>query len=96
MINSKVRLEVSDLVSNIEALAVNFRTALANGNDVIQTANELVAKTMTLTFSVGELYALENVAASSAVATVKVNSHPNWQRPRDNNGRFIRATVTKP
>ncbi len=95
MINSKVRSEVGKLVTQIESLAVRFRTALDNNADVIQTANELVANTMTLTFSVGELYALEN-NTPVVTATVKVNSHPNWQRPRDNNGRFVKATIVKP
>lgn len=95
MINSKVRSEVSNLVSKIEVLAARFRTALTSDADVIQTANELVANTMTLTFSVGELYALEN-GTPAVTATVKVNSHPNWQRPRDNNGRFVKATLVKP
>ena len=58
MINTKVRLEVSQVVSQIENLAVRVRTALDSGveikgEEIMGAANALVSQALTFTFSVG-------------------------------------------
>lgn len=100
MINSKVRSEVTQIVNNIEVLAGRVRTALATGANVLASANELVANTVTLTFSVGELYALESSAVTNTVPNVSVNvtkaPQVRYHNVRDNRGRFTRVSSSLP
>lgn len=92
MINSRVRSEVKKVVSQIETLASRVRTALDAGADVMASANELVANTVTLTFSVGELYALENAPGGVNTGTVTPaqsnHSQSRYHNVRDSRGRF--------
>lgn len=104
MVNSQMRSEVKKIVEKIQDLAGKMNIALGAGTDVMGLANELVANSITLTFSAGELYTLENsvsVPSTSSVVTnppATVNSvrkvHTSrYHNLRDNRGRFTSATT---
>lgn len=107
MINQSIRNELSELLVKVESLAKDLRLKVLAGQDVLVDANELVKNVSILTFSVGELSALERngVIASTTVVTsptaptvqiVPANQSKKikYHNIRDNRGRFARVATT--
>ena len=60
---------VKDLVSNIERLAKEMQLKIDLNQSILLEANELVAKSSTFVFALGEVYALQNVGLLNNAAT---------------------------
>lgn len=86
---SATRNDVKVLAQQIENLAREVQSRLDNGGDFLAAANELVRNSNTFVFSLGEVYALEQVGTGKKVA-VKTVSNPNYHNVRDGLGRFAR------
>lgn len=91
--NVTVRSELKKILSHIETLAHEAHTRLTAGNPILDVANELVKNSVTLTFSLGSLYATEKQAASQTVNVVKRKPQSNWHNVRDSRGRFASKVV---
>ena len=61
MKNLEKRNDVRELVQKIESLAKEIQLKLTGDNDILTLSNELVRKNATFVFSLGELYALEQL-----------------------------------
>lgn len=94
--SNTTRNDVKQLAEKIEVLAREVQNKLQNvGNDFLTTANELVRNNLTLVFTLGEVYALEQSGSPGKTATGTVVSNPNgtkpaWWRQRDSRGRFLK------
>lgn len=60
---------VKDLVSNIEKLAREMQLKIDLNQSILLEANELVAKSSTFVFALGEVYALQNVGMLTSNTT---------------------------
>jgi len=97
--NNSVRNEIKQVAKIIEKLAQQVQTNLDQGADVIPVANELARNSSTFVFTLGALYASEQLGVSGGKRTVKTTmvSNPNKTRysnfhnKRDASGRFIRS-----
>lgn len=96
--NNNVRNELTRLAQQIENLAAQVQSQLASGTDttgLIGSINEVVRNSSTLTFTFGELVALEGSGKSRKTTVVsnpsgtKVNR--NYHNVRDSFGRFTRV-----
>lgn len=85
MNNSTVRTELKRLVSNIETLAKETQARLDAGASILDIANELVKSSVTMTFALGELYALEDKSTNTTR-----KPQLNFHNARDSRGRFAR------
>lgn len=97
MINQQVRSELKKVVASIETLAHQALVKIDNGEDVLTIANELIKNSVTATFILGEVYALESQTSSVASSTAKVKrvvNSSNWHNVRDSRGRFV--TTARP
>ena len=85
-----IRNEVNRLAQAIENLARQVQDKLASGADLIGPANELVRNSSTFTFTLGEMYALEESGKKVKVTTVSNPSGTprNYHNVRDSLGRF--------
>lgn len=90
--SNTTRNDVKQLAEKIEVLAKDVQSKLDSNGDFLSVANELVRSNMTFVFTLGELYALQQVGSKKVVKATKVtgSAAPNWQRPREANGRFTR------
>lgn len=100
MIDTQARAALTKVVEQIENLAVRSRQVLASNqpvDDVLRPLNELVVNAMLLTFTAGELYSLEGVAAQAQPVKVvpAKRVQTNYHNARDNRGRFISTVVTR-
>jgi hypothetical protein len=91
------RNDIRQLAVQIEQLAKATQAKLDAGEEFLTTSNELVRNSITFTFALGELYALEQLrgSAKNAKVTAKVLSDPNhtaqnYHNVRDARGRFTR------
>jgi hypothetical protein len=73
------RNDVKVLAENIESLAKRVQEELVKSGDFLTPANELVCKSSTMIFALGEVYAMEH-----AVKSNKQVYH------RDSRGRFAK------
>lgn len=110
--NNNVRNAVSQIAQQIENLARQVQDKLAQGKsaqggDLIGVANELVRNSSTFTFTLGELFALEesgkkkvkttvvsnpnNTTATATASTTSANAGRNYHNVRDSLGRFSRV-----
>lgn len=92
-VNDVVRTELKRIASQIESLAHQAQTRLATGAGILDVANELVKNSITLTFSLGELYASEKQTATTPVVAASPKTRrasTNFHNVRDSRGRFVR------
>ena len=96
--NSNVRNELTRLAQQIENLAAQVQSQLASGANatgLLGSINEVVRNSSTLTFTFGELCALEDGTKTRKTTVVsnpngtKVNR--NYHNVRDSLGRFTRV-----
>jgi hypothetical protein len=88
--NTTTRDDVKQLAATIEVLAREVQSKLDTNGDFLSTANELVRNNLTFVFTLGEVYALEQIgSAGKTVKATKVNS-ANYHSLRDNRGRFAK------
>lgn len=86
------RNDVKKLAQQVEVLAREIQSKLDSGGDYLSSANELTRNNMTLVFSLGEVYALEQVGTTKTVkaTTVSNPSSTGWHNVRDSRGRFAK------
>jgi anti-sigma regulatory factor (Ser/Thr protein kinase) len=90
MTYSATRTDVKQLASTIENLAKELQAKLDKGEDFITVCNELVRNATTMTFTIGEVYALEQTKTKKKVTgTVRVPGQ--YHNVRDSLGRFKRV-----
>lgn len=91
--NNTTRNDVKKLAAQIEVLAREVQDKLESGADVLDAANELVRNNMTFVFSLGEVFALEQVGSGKTVSATAVSNPNKTARPyhnvRDSRGRFV-------
>ncbi len=99
MSDKNVINEIKQLTRQIETLSQQIQTNLDNGKAILAESNELVRNVSTFTFTLGEMYALEN---NSKKVSGNVVSNPNntqheptrrgnsFHNIRDQRGRFSR------
>lgn len=87
---SATRKDVKQLALNIETLAKELQSKIDKGEDYIMVCNELVRNTTTMTFTIGEVYAIEQSGATKKVTptVVKAPVSRNYHNVRDSLGRF--------
>lgn len=86
------RNNVKQLTANIEALARDVQSKLDNGSDFLVAANELVRNNLTLVFTLGEFYALQQTGSTKTVKGTKVSAGTSsYHNVRDSRGRFCKA-----
>lgn len=89
---STTRNDVKQIALNIETLAKELQNKLDKGEDFIMVCNELVRNTATMTFTIGEVYAIEQTGAGKKVASTVVKAptvkNANYHNLRDSSGRF--------
>ena len=88
------RNDVKQLAQQIETLAKEVQNKLDNGGDFLSAANELVRNNVTFVFTLGEVYALEQVGSTTkkTVRGARVASpNPNYHNVRDSHGRFTKV-----
>lgn len=95
MAYSATRNDVRKFAENIENLAKELQAKLDKGEDFMMISNELVRNTATMTFTIGEVYALEQSNKSSkkikkTVVATTVSSR-NYHNMRDAFGKFRKA-----
>jgi len=88
--SNNTRNNVKMLAANIENLARDVQSKLDADTDFLVSANELVRNNLTLVFTLGELYALQQVGGSKTVTASSVNNSRNYHNVRDPLGRFTR------
>lgn len=83
--------DVKDLASQVETLAKEVQNRIDNGADYYLVANELIGRTTTFVFAMGEVYAVEQVGTGkTAQAKVVRKGNPNYHNVRDSRGRFTK------
>lgn len=93
MQSTNTRNEIKQLAQTMETLAHEVQVRLDAGSDILTLANELVRNSSTFVFTLGELYALEQVGTTKTRTARKVTSGStassrNYHNVRDNLGRF--------
>lgn len=88
-----VRNEVKQLAAQIETFARQVQQHIDRGDNPLLAANELARSSNTFVFTLGEMYALEQVTATPVKATVVSNPNKTNYRHnlRDSLGRFRRV-----
>jgi hypothetical protein len=88
--SNTTRNDVKQLAEKIEVLARDVQAKLDNGTDFMVVANELVRNNLTFVFTLGELYALQQVGTNKSVKATAVSNHgnANYHNVRDSRGRF--------
>lgn len=67
--------DVKQLAERIEVLAKDIQSKLDVNGDWLASANELARTEMTLVFTLGEFFALQQVGATKKVKAVQLNRH---------------------
>lgn len=94
MLNSNnVRVELKKITSQIETLAVQAQSRLNAGQGVLDICNELVKQSITLTFTLGELYGVEKPGTTGAAKVRGVNPNAKFHNVRDSRGRFVSVSL---
>jgi|SRR5579864_3559057 len=99
MSNNNIRNEVNRLAQQIENLARQVQSQIASGTDstgLLGSINEVVRNSSTLTFTFGELVALEGTGKTRRATVVSNPSgtkttNKNYHNVRDSLGRFTRV-----
>jgi hypothetical protein len=93
MYTKATRNDVKQFAQKIEALAKEVQVNIDNGCEFISVANELVRNNSTFVFTIGEVYALEQVGASKSVKAkvVATSANHNYHNVRDSRGRFLKV-----
>lgn len=94
MNNVTTRDDVKVLAQQIESLAREVQARVDNGGELLSVSNELVRSSQTFVFTLGEVYALEQVGTSKTVKAKVVrtpNPNRNYHKVRDSRGRFSRV-----
>jgi len=86
----EVRSNLKRIVDQISALAHEASVKLTNGSNALEAVNKLVKNSITLTFTIGELYALEG-QANTENALISQSKSNNYYNVRDNRGKFTRV-----
>jgi hypothetical protein len=92
--STTTRNDVKQLAEKIEGLARDVQSKLTNNSssaDLLSSANELVRNNLTLVFTLGEFYALQQVGSGKTVQATTVTNPSGTQRyhnVRDSRGRF--------
>lgn len=86
---SATRDDVKKIAQEIETLARAVQAAIDNNGNLLGVANELVGRSNTFVFSLGEVYALEQTKTGKKPVTGTVVSNPNYHNVRDSRGRFV-------
>lgn len=89
---SASRSDVKQLTQQIENLAKQVTAKLDAGGDFLPLANELVRNSSTLTFALGEVYAVEQLGGSKKMSAKVVKSSSTSSTPR--NYHNLRDTAT--
>lgn len=95
--NNASRNDVKQLAGVIENLARQLQDKVDSGGDLFTLSEELVRSNVALTFTVGEVFALERAGVAGkpvAVTTVSspnkvVRNYSNHHNLRDSRGRFV-------
>lgn len=98
MTDQTTRNEIKQLAKTLENLARDIQVKLDNGGNIMPTANELARSSSTFVFTLGGMYALEQVGTNRTVPATKVSSGTssstsssrNYHNVRDGLGRFSR------
>lgn len=93
MTDQTTRNEIKQLARTLESLAHEVQVKLDSGSDILGVANELVRSNSTFIFTLGEMYALEQLGTTRTVSAKRVSSGsstPRYHNVRDAFGRFTR------
>jgi len=94
MNTATTRNDVKLIAKTIETLAQEIQAKLDNGGEFLATANELTRNNLTLVFTLGEVYAMEQAGTGKKVTAKRVSAprsaSANYHNVRDNRGRFVR------
>lgn len=95
--SNTTRNDVKQLAEKVELLAKEVQLKLDSSGDLLGSlaaANELVRNNLTLVFSLGEVFALEQAGTNKMVRASTVSNPSgtptNWHNHRDSRGRFAR------
>jgi hypothetical protein len=88
--NTTTRNDVKQLAQTIESLAREVQNKLENNGDFLATANELVRNNLTFVFTLGEVFALEQVGHTGKTVKATRVGNSNYHNLRDSRGRFTR------
>lgn len=95
--HNTTRNEVKQLAQTLESLAHEIQVRLEVGDGILDIANELARNSSTFVFTLGSMYALDelgNITIStkkkSRLTTPSISVHPNFHNVRDSRGRFAR------
>ena len=92
MQSTDTRNEIKQLARTLESLAREVQTKLDAGDNILLVANELARNSSTFVFTLGEMYALEQVGSSRKVKArgTSTSTLHNYHNVRDSLGRFTR------
>ena len=95
MTDQTTRNEIKQLAKTLESLAREVQTKLDAGADILGVANEIVRSNSSFVFTLGEMYALEQLSSTRTVSAKRVSSGTsgvrNYHNRRDSLGRFTRV-----
>lgn len=84
--------DVKKLALNIEALAKELQEKIDKGENFLLVCNELVRNASTITFTAGEVYAMEQLDKNKSTKKVlPLSSSKHYHNVRDSLGRFKRV-----
>lgn len=93
--NTSTRDNAKQIAQKIENLAKEVQVKLDNGGDFLSTANELTRNNLTFVFTLGEIFALEQVGSAKKVTATTVSNpnvtSKNYHNKRDSFGRFSKV-----
>lgn len=94
MYKATTKDDVKVLAAKVESLAKEVQSKLDLGEDHLSLCSELLTNVVTMTFCLGEVYALEQVSELK-VASKKLSTFTTKYNVRDSYGRFktLKATV---
>lgn len=92
MSNVSTRKDVKVLAQQIEALAKDLQSAVDNGGDLLGVSNELSRTAQTFVFTLGEVYAVEQIGTNKTVVAKVVSGPRNYHNVRDSRGRFASSS----
>lgn len=90
------RNEVKQLAKTMESLAHEIQVLLDSGAPILGVANELARNSSTFVFTLGGMYALDELGTTStklaakSTTSVSTSSLRNFHNVRDSLGRFTR------
>jgi hypothetical protein len=94
MTDQTTRNEIKQLAKTLESLAREIQVKLDAGADILPVANEIVRSNSSFVFTLGEMYALEQlgrITRSTKTVASGSSSSRNYHNVRDSLGRFTRV-----